>query len=48
MPLLPKGSYEFKLPPKCPLDSINFIQLRRKEIISTEPEKLGFGFDLIG
>jgi hypothetical protein len=30
MPLIPKQTFDFKLPPKCPVPGTNFIQLRMK------------------
>lgn len=30
MPLLPKSKTEFMMPPKCPLESVKFIQLFTK------------------
>lgn len=47
MPLLPKSNWEFRFPPKCPLDSITFIQL--KKFVNHEEQicKMGVGYDLI-
>lgn len=37
IPILPKSQFDFRLPPRCPLDNINFVQLRR--IIKNEEQK---------
>ena len=44
--ILPKQNWDSRLPPKCPLDSIQFIQL--KPFKGTEPLcDMGAGYDLI-
>jgi len=47
MPILPKSNWEFRFPPKCPLENINFIQLRKFVSIKEEMYAMGPGYDLV-
>ena len=47
MPILPKSTFEFRLPPRCPLEHISFIQLRKLIPCPEKKEQMGFGFDFI-
>ena len=47
MPLWRKTLWEVKFPPKCPLDNINFIQLKKFEQFKEQIHAMGSGFDLI-
>ena len=47
LPILPKSTYEFRLPPRCPLENINFIQLRKLVSNPERKEKMDFGYDLV-
>ena len=49
LPLLPKVTTTFQMPPKCPLDSIRFIQLRRFQMFQKQlAEQMAAGYDLVG
>ena len=47
LPILPKSNFEFRLPPRCPLENIQFIQLRKLISNPEHKEKMEFGFDLV-
>ena len=47
LPILPKSTFEFRLPPRCPLENIDFIQLRKLIPNPERMEKMDFGFDLV-
>lgn len=47
MPILPRSTWEFRLPPKCPLDGIQFVQLRKFAKFKEQMEPMGLGYDLI-
>ena len=47
MPILPKSNWEFRFPPKCPLDFITFIQLKKFINHDEQVCKMGAGYDLI-
>jgi hypothetical protein len=47
MPIIPKSKFDFRLPPRCPLDNVSFVQLRK---FMNHPEllsEMGDGYDLI-
>ena len=49
MPILPKSTVEFRFPPKCPLENVQFLQLRKHffgEEIRDDP--MSAEFNLIG
>ena len=49
MPILPKSTVEFRFPPKCPLENVQFMQLRKhffSEDIRDDP--MSAEFNLIG
>lgn len=49
LPLLPKTNDNFKFPPKCPLNTVNFIQLRKFQIFGQENIfPMTEGWDLLG
>lgn len=49
LPLLPKVTNTYSVPPKCPIDSIRFIQLKRFQMFTKAmADKMSEGFDLVG
>lgn len=49
VPLLPKQANYVQGPPKCPLDSVKFIQLKRFQHPRDQAiDKMNSGFDLVG
>ena len=49
LPLLPKVTSVFEMPPKCPMDNIKFIQLKRFQVFAKAlAEQMTPGFDLVG
>ena len=47
LPIIPKSKFEFRLPPKCPLDEISFIQLHKLLQHPEVKSDMGLGFDLV-
>ena len=49
MPILPKSTVEFRFPPKCPLDNVKFMQLK-KQLFSEDnrDDPMSAEFNLIG
>ena len=49
LPLLPKVTTVFSMPPKCPMESIKFIQLKRFQVFAKAlAEHMSPGYDLVG
>jgi len=49
MPLLPKPTSVFVLPPKCPLENVNFLLLKKFQNFASIPmDEMSPGFDLVG
>lgn len=49
LPILPKVTTVFSMPPKCPMESIKFIQLKRFQVFAKQlAEHMSPGYDLVG
>lgn len=49
MPILPKPTSVFLIPPKCPLENVNFILLKKfANFTNVVADKMSVGYDLVG
>jgi hypothetical protein len=47
LPIIPKSKFEFRLPPKCPLSEVTFMQIPQLAMHPETKQQMGLGYDLV-